>query len=221
MKVKVFIADDHQIVIDALVSRLNEHQDQYNLVGTANDGGDVLEYLKLHSVDVLILDISMPHVDGITVLKEINERHPRIKVLVLTMFDDLKHITEMTRCGAKGYILKNKGALQVIDALEEIVKGGEYFPIEIRDVAFNALREGSELTYKSTKKLIAQSITESEAQLLGLLTLDLTGKEIADRMHLSVKTIESRMKNLRSKLDIKGEKGLVRFAVENGFSLEE
>lgn len=221
MKVKVFIADDHQIVIDALVSRLSEHQDQYDLVGTANDGGDVLEYLKLHSVDVLILDISMPHVDGITVLKKVKEKHPRIKVLVLTMFDDLKHVTEMIRNGARGYILKNKGALQVVDALEEIVKGGEYFPSEIKDVAFNALREGSELTYKSPKKLIAQSITESEARLLGLLTLDLTGKEIAQRMHLSDKTVESRKKNLRSKLDIKSDKGLVRFAVENGFSLEE
>ena len=108
MKVKVYIADDHQIVIDALTMRLKEHQDQFNLVGTANDGSEVLEYLTLHSVDVLILDISMPHVDGITVLKEVKEKHPRIKVLVLTMFDDLKHITEMIRNGAKGYILKER-----------------------------------------------------------------------------------------------------------------
>lgn len=221
MKVKVYIADDHQIVIDALTMRLKEHEDQFSLVGTANDGREVLEYLKLHSVDVLILDISMPHIDGITVLKEVREKHPRIKVLVLTMFDDLKHITEMTRNGAKGYILKNKGALQVVDALEEIAKGGEYFPNEIKDVAFKALQEGNELTYKSTKKMIMQSITDSESQLLGLLTLDLTGKEIADRMCLSEKTIESRKRNLRSKLGIKGDKGLVRFAVENGFSIME
>lgn len=216
-KIKIYIVDDHQMIIDAIIPKLKEYPDEFLVTGTAANGHGVIEYLKLHSVDVVILDISMPEMGGLETLKIIKSEYPRVKVLILTMYDDLKHITEMVQNGASGYILKNRGSQLVVEAVTDIFNGKDYFPKEIGDVAINALKNGGDLYYKSDKKVINQIITPSEAELLKLLTLDLNGYQIADRTHVQYKTVESRKKNLRQKLGIDSDKGLVRFAMENGF----
>ena len=217
-KTKIFIADDHQIVIDAVQNQIQIQSDQFEFVGSALNGKIALEAFKTTSVDILILDISMPEMDGTELLKEIAITYPNIKVLVLTMNDDLKHIREMLKLGAKGYILKNKSTQYVIKALVDIRDGKEFIPNDVAQIAVRDFIPNDDFKERSNKEAILKSIKDHEAELLGLLTIELSAKQIADRMCKSESAIESRKKNLMQKVGAKNVVGLVRFAIENGFS---
>jgi len=216
-KTNLFIADDHQIVIDAIKLQLSIVEDQFKIIGTALNGTETLSKIKKLSVDILILDIGMPKMNGLEVLKVIQKDHPNIKVLVLTMFDDLKHVREMIKNGAKGYILKNKSAQYVIDALVNIKNGEDYFPNDVAQIALRGLIPKDDKNEHSNKEIILKSITERETELLEVLLLDLSAKEIAEILHISHRTVETRKKNLMKKTGAKSTVGLVRFAMENGY----
>lgn len=217
-KPSVFIADDHQIVIDAIRSELEDFGESLHYLGSATNGKDVIEVLNLKKVDLLILDISMPEPDGLEILQYIKENSIRVKVLVLTMYDDLAHVSAMIRHGANGYILKNEGARYVVDAVSHILAGNNYFPNEI----LQKLADGFATDYFSIsdtpEEKIRKSISDDDAIVLELLTLEYTSKEIADKMNVTKKAIDARMKKLRDKTGTTSEKGLVAFAVRNGFS---
>lgn len=220
-KKKVFIADDHEMMIDLITNKLNEASEQFMLVGHALNGQETIDYLKLHSVDILILDISMPGMDGLEVLKYIASlEHTRLKVLVLTMFNDAKHITEMVRNGAAGYILKNTSSRFILQALSCLAEGKDYFPDDIAQTVIRDLKSDKVFLANATnKKIILKSITDPEARILGLLTLDMDAQQIADATNTSRRTVETRKKNLIKKVGADSEKGLVRFAMDNGFGL--
>lgn len=217
---KVFIVDDHEMMIDLITDKLAEASDRFRLVGFALNGNGAIDYLRLHAVDILILDISMPGMNGIDVLKHVSSEHPWLKVLVLTMFNDVKHITEMVRNGASGYILKNTSSRFIIPALDTLVSGEDYFPDEIAQTVIRGIKPDKVfLANAANKKIILKSITNTEAMILGLLTLDLNAQQIADRTNTSKRTVETRKRNLIKKTGVDSEKGLVRFALENGFGL--
>ncbi len=221
MKTKIYIADDHQIVIDAIQTQIQVQSTEFEVVGYAHDGKQVLEALEKTEVDILILDISMPIMNGVEVLKVIHDNNSKIKVLVLTMKDDFKHIREMFKLGAKGYILKNKGAKYVIEALSKIRDGNIFIPEDVANITALDLIPNDEKNKKSDVEMIVKSIRDHEAELLGLLTLDLTAKEVADKMCKSTSTIETWKKNLMKKIGVKSAMGLVRFAVEHGFIMKK
>ena len=221
MKTKIYIADDHQIVIDAIQTQIQVQSTEFEVVGYAHDGKQVLEALEKTEVDILILDISMPIMNGVEVLKVIHDNNSKIKVLVLTMKDDFKHIRDMFKLGAKGYILKNKGAKYVIEALSKIRDGNIFIPEDVANITALDLIPNDEKNKKSDVEMIVKSIRDHEAELLGLLTLDLTAKEVADKMCKSTSTIETWKKNLMKKIGVKSAMGLVRFAVEHGFVMKK
>ena len=221
VKTKIFIADDHQIVIDAIREHIDTHSSEFDVVGTANDGQEVLDKLEYTEVDILVLDISMPILSGLEVLRIVVDTYPDIKVLVLTMLDEFKYIRDMYKLGAKGYILKNKSTTYVIEALSNIRDGDIFIPEDIARITALDLIPDDTREEKSDLEMIVKSIRDHEAELLGLLTLDLTAKEVADRMHKSTSTIETWKKNLMKKVGAKSAMGLVRFAVENGFKVEK
>ncbi len=220
-KTKIFIADDHQIVIDAIQSEIQSQSEDFEVIGFAHNGKEVLESIKNKAIDILILDISMPNINGVEVLKVISDNYPTIKVLVFTMHDDFKHIREMYRLGAKGYIIKNKGAKYVIEALSKIRDGKIFIPPDVANITALDLIPNEEKKKQSDIENIVKSIRDHEAQLLELLTLELTNKELADRMCKSVRTIETWKKNLMTKVGVKSAVGLVRFAIEHGFVLKK
>jgi|GEM_PF-967951 len=214
----VFIADDHQIVIDAIRSELEDFGDSLHYLGSATNGNAVIEVLNQKKIDLLILDISMPEPNGLEILKYIKDKSIRTKVLVLTMHDDLANVSAMMRHGAHGYILKNESARYVIDAVTHILAGNKYFPAEILQKLAEGLATDFFSISTSPEEKIRKSISDEDAKILELLTLELTSKEIAEKMCVSHKTIEARLKKLRDKTNATSEKGLVAFAVRNGFA---
>ncbi len=220
-KIKIFIVDDHQIVIDAVKNEIKSQSDQFELVGTANDGQEALIAFETVKVDILILDINMPNVDGMEVLKEVTQKYPAFKVLILTMHDDLKHIREMIGNGAKGYVLKNKSSQFVVEALTKINEGQNFFPDDVAQIAIRDFVKDSDHKIRTNKETILNSISPHDAELLGWLTLGLSDQELADKMCLSKSAIESRKRNLRQKTGTNNALELMRFAMDNGFKREK
>lgn len=220
-KTKLFIADDHQIVIDALKHQIQEQSNDFELIGYALNGKDTLKQLRENHVDILILDIHMPEMDGEELIEIARNEFPILKILVLSMSDNLKYIQKMLRSGAKGYILKNKGAEYIIEALTQIRDGKEFIQNDVAQIAVRDLIPDNEKKFRDNKERILRSIKDHEGELLGWLTLDLTAKEIADKMYKSPSTIETWKKNLMAKTGTKSAMGLVRFAIENGFQKDK
>lgn len=214
----VFIADDHQIVIDAIRSELEDFGDSLHFLGSATTGEEVISALNSKKIDLLILDISMPEPNGLEILQYIKKNSIRVKVLVLTMHDDLAHVSAMMRHGAHGYILKNEGARYVVDAVTHILANNKYFPQEI----LLKLADGFASEYftlsDTPEEKIRKSISDEDARVLELLTQEYTAKEIAYKMCIGKKAIDARLKKLRDKTGSTSEKGLVAFAVRNGFA---
>ncbi len=218
-KTRIFIAEDFPLVIDAIRSKIENSSDEFEFVGYAKDGIETLEKIEKTQVDILILDIGMPKMNGLEVMQHLTKIQSKIKVLVLTMYDDFNHIREMLHAGAKGYILKNTSGQYVIEALCKIRDGEEYLQNEVAQVGAKiSLMRGSSTNPQITIKEILKLITPVEAELLRLLAEDFSAKEIAEITCVSSKTVETRKKNLMKKVQAKSEKGLVRFGVENGFT---
>ena len=214
--IRVALADDHQIVIDGLELILQDYSDEIEVVGTANTGEGLLGILAEHSVDVVILDISMPGMEEGATLKVIRKKHPRIKVLMLTMHHDARNFSNMLGMGARGYLLKNRGGKEAVAAIRSLAKGETYFSQEVKDAYVNSamVNQAEEVPQSIEKPL---KITNREAKILELLAEDLSENEMATRLFVSEKTIQSHKKNLKKKIGANSEKGLVRFAVENGY----
>lgn len=220
-KPSVFIADDHQIVIDAIRSELEDFGESLHYLGSATNGKDVIEVLNQKKIDLLILDISMPEPDGLEILQYIKENGIRVKVLVLTMHDDLAHVSAMMRHGAHGYILKNEGARYVVDAVTHILAGNKYFPPEILQKLADGLASDYFSISDSAEEKIRKSISDEDAKVLELLTQEYTSAQIAVEMKRTKKAIDARLKKLRDKTGAASGNGLVAFAVRNGFTGKE
>lgn len=214
----VFIADDHQIVIDAICSELADFGDSLHYLGSATNGKKVIEELNQKKIDLLILDISMPDMNGLEILQYIKENGIRVKVLVLTMHDDLANVSAMIRHGAQGYILKNEGARYVVDAVTHILAGNNYFSTNVLQKLADGFASDYFSISDSPLEKIRKSISDEDAKVLELLTLEYTSKEIAEKMNVTKKAIDARLKKLRDKTNSSSEKGLVAFAVRNGFA---
>lgn len=217
---KVYIADDHEMMVELIKDKIDEAPDEFTAVGFALNGRNAVEYLRFHSVDILVLDIDMPELNGLDVLKYVAAEHPRMKVLVLTMHNDTKHITEMVQNGATGYLLKNKSSRFILQALRDLADGKDYIPNDLAQTVVRGMKPDKIAMLNATsKKNILKSITAPEARILELLTLDKDAQQIADETNTSRRTVETRKRNLMKKVGADSEKGLVRFAMDNGFAL--
>ena len=212
--IKVIIADDHQIVVDGLVSILEDEQD-INVVGTAITGNQVLSLLSSKEIDIAILDIEMPGITG-SVLSEIIARdYPNIKVLILSMYKNTEIVERIISTGVKGYILKNRGSEELVKAIkyinqEYINQGQSYIGQEITDVVISAL--------KNTKNKINKPkvvLTKREKEVLTLISRGMTSIEIGKKLFIAPSTVDTHRRNLIEKLDVKNSKELIIHVHEN------
>lgn len=209
--ITVMIADDHPIVIDGLKLML-ENVDEVELVSSAQNGVDVLNQLAVQEVDVLLLDINMPEMDGIACCKEVTKKYPKVKILVLSMMKEASLVKKMLKEGASGFLLKNAGQDEVVDAIRKVYRGEKALSPEILDLIMDSL---AGLRPKSHQRVYPR-ISRREKQILHLIVWEKTTQEIAEELFISFSTVETHRKNLLSKLDVRNTAGLVRVALENG-----
>ena len=208
MTIKIIIADDHQLFIDGIKSILSKAIDIVT-IGEANNGFEVIQLLENNlEPDVIITDIRMPGMDGITLTKTISKKHPKIKILALSMFDQTVDVIEMLNAGAKGYVTKNVDKSELITALHALVKGDYYFsnnlPKDIQDW-FN----------KEHLKFSETLLTKRETEILQLIAKGRTSIQIANYLKISKYTVDTHRKNIHKKLGIKSNTGLVNYAIKH------
>lgn len=214
--IKVLLVDDHKIVRDGIAALL-ENEKNIKLVGECTDGSEVLGFLADNKVDVILMDIMMKNLNGIETSKLVLEKYPDIKILTLSMNQDYDYIQEMLKLGAAGYILKNTGAEELLNAIKIVAEGKPYFSPEVTDVVMNKYMNKSEERTPTGKNpgLVAE-LTNREIEVLQLIAQEYTNVEIAEKLFISRRTVDTHRRNLLQKLGAKNSIGLIRFAYNNG-----
>ena len=210
---KILIADDHQLVRNGVRLMLENQKDFKPIISEVSNGEDALKVIEKGNVDVVLLDISMPGMDGLMTLKKIKSISKILPVLMLTMHNEENVIKQALKIGASGYILKNSGINELVKAVLTIVEGEDYYSNEVSQILLKG-------TIKKTKKSLEERneiLSQREKQILGMIVRELTSKEIGDELCLSSRTVEGHRINIMEKLNIKSTIGLVKYAIQNNF----
>jgi len=208
----IIIVDDHKMFLDGLLSIFNEIED-YNILLTANSGKNIIKYIDINptqKIDLVITDISMPDVDGITLNNHIKKVRPTIKTLVVSMHTDTKMIDNLIKNDVDGYVSKNAEKNELLKAVTTILKGEKYFSESIKEAYMKSV-------FNKEKDTI-MALTNREKEVLKLIAEEHTTQEIADKLFLSKHTIESYRKTLISKLKVKNLAGLTKYAIKLGLT---
>jgi len=203
--INILLADDHPLVQDGLRTRFNDIED-INVIGVASDGEELLEKVKTLKPDLVITDISMPKINGLKATHLLSQEYPDIKVVILTMHDNKEYIQNAIDSGAKGYILKDKPAAEMIAAVRAIYHGGTHFCSTSVEV----------LSTKKASKSPDALTTREQAILMELLN-GLKNKHISEKLNISIRTVECHRGNIYRKLDTHSMTGLIRYAKKVGY----
>ena len=209
-KIKVIIADDHTLMRSGLRSLLSS-QDGIEVVGEAADGVEALALAEKTSPDIILLDISMPEMNGLDCLKAIVDKCPKSRVILLTMHEDARYIKEGFALGAMGYILKKAADEVLYQAIRTVYAGDLYLHPSMTKLLVGDLQEVASVDRRASKAL-----SEQEKKVLSLIAKGYSNLEIADQLIISVKTVETYKYRIMEKLDCKKRSDLVKFALDNG-----
>lgn len=211
-KKRIVIAEDHRILREGLKSLLAS-KPEYNVVGEAEDGLDAISIVRESNPDLVLLDLSMPKLDGLSAMRDIKKIRPETKILALTVHADEDYVLEAFNAGADGYCLKDAGRTELLMAIESIFSGKSYFSPGIADKVLEGYLEGRR-KIKSTSAW--ETITRREREVLKLIGEGYKNKEIADLLCISVKTVEKHRSNIMKKLDLHNAAALTAYAIEKG-----
>lgn len=211
--VDIFIADDHPIVRDGITAILSAEK-SYTVVGVAENGTEALNGIAEHNPDLVLMDISMPELDGILVTRRITKEFPNIKVIILSMHKGRQYAVDAFRAGARGYILKGRDSNEILLAVKRVMSGLIYVSPPLADEIlsdFVNIIKGEQDTLDPFK-----SLTLRESEVLKLIAEGYTSKKIAGKLFLAESTIKSYRANIMSKLDVHDTAGLVKLAIHKG-----
>lgn len=206
MSIRVVLADDHLIVRQGL--KLLLEKEQMQMVGEASDGQEAIELIQQLQPDVAVLDLEMPRVDGLGVLREAAQRSPKTRSIILTRHMEEPYAVEALRAGARGYVLKTQAGLDLVSAVQHVHRGEVYLSPKISKAVVDA--------YLSKTELPNKTLTARERQVLQLVGEGHSTKEIAALLGISVKTADTHRTKVMDKLDIHQTAGLVRYAIRSG-----
>ena len=210
-KIKVLIADDHPIIRFGIRSLLENCKD-IKLIGEAINGEEAVSKVINEPVDLVIMDIKMPVLNGIEATAKIKSKKPWVKVLSFSMYDEHKYIVKMLEAGASGYILKNTGKAELISAIYKLMNDENYFSVEVASVMVSPYLKSTQ--EESYKPVIEVPLTKREEQVLRLICLEYTNPEIGKKLLISVRTVDTHRRNILQKLEVKNTAGLVRYAMK-------
>lgn len=209
MKIRVYIADDHAIIRDGLRALL-EARDDIEVIGGAGDGRQAVAEAKQSQPDVVLMDISMPRLNGIEAAAQLREVAPKARVIMLSMHATSEHLFRALQAGARGYVLKNSAGAELVDAVRTVHAGKRYFSPKIADL----LVDGYVREDRSASPVEALSARERE--ILQLIAEGRTSAEVAHSLSLSPKTVETYRSRLMQKIGVSDVVGLVKFAITHG-----
>jgi two-component system, NarL family, response regulator NreC len=208
---RVFITDDHELYLEGLVLLLNK-QPGIQVVGSALTGKELLQKLPDLQVDILLLDVHLPDTGEEELLKKIRSVHPELKILYLTIMRGTRYIHKLIRHDIHGYILKNTSIEELVKALNSVSEGKKYFSKEINII-------DTEQDFRNTvtieERKVDEILSKREIEVLTLICKEYSNSEIAEKLFLSVSTVETHRKNLIAKLGVNNTVGLVKFALRN------
>lgn len=209
--IKIILADDHELILDGLKLIL-EQDPRFEVIDEAYDGEALLRKIKaVPELDIVVLDINMPKKDGIQVTREIKATYPEVKVLILSMYNRKEFVKNLMDVGIDGYIMKNAGKVEVIKALEALAGGDPYYGQEITKTIMKSYQKN-----KVFDNPIDVELSEREKEIVTLIANEMTTAEIADKLFISVYTVDTHRKNILSKLGVKNAAGIMKFALQTG-----
>jgi DNA-binding NarL/FixJ family response regulator len=206
MRRRVLIADDHQIVRQGLRALLEKAG--HVVVAEASNGREAVDSAAVHQIDIAVLDMIMPVLNGVDCARELIRAAPHVRTILLTMHADRPYVVEALRAGAKGYVLKTQAAEDLVRAIDEVSRGAVYISPAVAVSLVDAVLDKGDSP--------AQELTARERQILQLIAESKSTKEIARILNISYKTAESHRSRLMKKLDIHETAGLVRYAIRRG-----
>jgi two-component system nitrate/nitrite response regulator NarL len=210
--ITIIIAEDHQMLIDG-VTAFFEYDEDINIIGTVNNGKDLVKLVSLKQPKLVITDIRMPMMDGIQATKEIKKSFPHIHVLAMTMFDQPEAIKQMLDAGATGYLLKNSGIKMLSKAIVTVAAGETFFD---PNVAFNFMNDylDGNTNIGKTEKIV---LSNREKEILHLIANGKTSKEISESLFIAKTTVDTHRKNMIRKLQLTNGNELVKYAIDKKY----
>lgn len=211
-KLRIFIADDHIIVREGLKALINTQSD-LEVIGEANDGQEAVQLAAKLQPDVVIMDVSMPNMNGLEATKSLKHSCPKTKILPLTRYSDSFHPQQMLLAGASGYVLKQSPAANLLQAIRVVAYGGTYLDPAIT----GKILENYYGRLPSQKIPVQKSLSEREADVLRLIAQGFSNKEVANELDISIKTVESHKAHAMKKLGLNNRVDVVRYAMLCGW----
>jgi DNA-binding NarL/FixJ family response regulator len=209
--IKVLLADDHKIFRDGIRSILEKEKD-IQVVEEASDGKEVLDKITKIDVDVILLDIDIGRPNGIEICEILKREHPGVRILILSMMGLHDFIIQALEKGATGFLLKNTGKDEVLTAIRTVAKGDSYFSREVSTILIEHLNKP-----RAAKKRIAGiPLSPREIEVLKLISQEYSNPEIAEKLFISIRTVDTHRRNLLEKLGVKNTAGLVKYAIQKG-----
>ena len=207
-KLRIILADDHETIRDGLKLLVNSRSDM-EVIGEADNGRTALQLADESSPDVVVMDISMPELNGLQATKKLKEKCPHVNVLILTRHTEPGYLRELLQAGASGYVLKQSKSEELIRAILAVAAGQTYLDPAVTERAVTQLRESGQ----DARKVSDAKLTAREADVLRLIALGYVNKEVAVRLNLSVKTVEAHKSNAMNKMGMKSRVDIVRYAM--------
>jgi|JI10StandDraft_1071094.scaffolds.fasta_scaffold11375_5 two-component system nitrate/nitrite response regulator NarL len=213
MAVSILLVDDHAIVTDGLKALLAD-ESEYIIKGVASNGREALDFLRILNVDVVLMDIDMPEMNGIETSRVIKKEMPEKKIVILTMHDEKAMIRMLLDIGVDGYLLKNSSKRELLSAIDRVMNGEVFLSEEAHGLILS-----TESPQDKNKNLA--TLTEREIEIISCIAEGLSNKEIGDKLFISHRTVDTHRTNLMNKLNLHNIAGIVKFAIVNGLTKDQ
>ncbi|MGM0902855.1 MAG: response regulator [Bacillota bacterium] len=224
MGTKIIIIDDHQLFREG-VKRILDFEHSFEVVAEGDDGSEVMNLFELHQPDVIIMDINMPNINGIDATQQLIAKHPKAKVIILSIHDDENYVTHALKTGATGYLLKEMDADALINAVKVVAEGGSYLHPKVTHNLVKEFRRLSIQEGESSVQTIARVeirrplhlLTRRECEVLQLLADGKSNRAIGDSLYISEKTVKNHVSNILQKMNVNDRTQAVVVAIKNGW----
>jgi len=211
-KIRLLLVDDHPLVREGIRSCLSPHK-QLEIVGEAADGREALDKAKELNPDVVLMDINLPRLNGLEATWLLRNAAPETKVLILTVHNNKEYVLQIVQAGARGYVLKDTSTEELVRAIERVNGGEAFFSSDVARLLLNDY-----VTHSGRRKSVEDELSDREREVLALIAEGCSNKDIASRLGLSVRTVETHRARIMQRLDIHNTAGLTKFAINHGLA---